>query len=58
MELANGWKKELNFIIWNNKEDMHDIREWDLEHRKMEKGVTLSREEWRKFREILEEIEL
>ena len=46
-ESAKGWKKELNLISWNDKEAKYDIREWDAEHKKMGKGVTLSLDEYK-----------
>lgn len=57
-ESAKGWKKELNLISWNGREAKYDIREWDPEHAKMGKGVTLSREEMKALKEILNEIDL
>lgn len=44
-ESSKGWKKELNLISWNDREAKYDIRDWDSEHKKMGKGVTLSKEE-------------
>ena len=44
-ENAKGWKKELNLISWNGGEPKYDIRDWDPNHEKMGKGVTLSEEE-------------
>lgn len=52
-ESSKGWKKELNLISWNNNEPKFDLREWDPNHEKMGKGVTLSREELQKLRELL-----
>ena len=57
-ESAKGWKKELNLISWNDKAAKYDIREWDPEHEKMGKGVTLSVEELKKLRELLNGMEL
>jgi hypothetical protein len=57
-EGSKGWKKELNLISWNDKEAKYDIRDWDSEHGKMGKGVTLSAEELKKLRDLLNEIEL
>ena len=53
-----GWSKELNLISWNDREPKYDIRDWGPEHEKMGKGVTLSVEELKKLREILNEMEL
>lgn len=55
-EGSKGWKKELNLISWNDKEPKFDIRDWDSEHGKMGKGVTLTVEELRKLRDILNEV--
>lgn len=57
-ESAKGWVKELNLISWNDKEPKYDIREWSPDHQKMGKGVTLSREELMRLKEILGEMEL
>lgn len=57
-ESAKGWKKELNLISWNDKEAKYDIRDWDSEHKKMGKGVTLSVNELRELREILNKMDL
>jgi hypothetical protein len=57
-ESAKGWKKELNLISWNDKEAKYDIREWDMEHKKMGKGITLSVEELKRIKEILDCMEL
>lgn len=52
-ESAKGWTKELNLVSWNDKEAKYDLREWDPEHKKMGKGVTLSKEEIIRLIEIL-----
>lgn len=57
-ESAKGWKKELNLISWNDKEAKYDIRDWSPEHEKMGKGVTLSKEELKILRDILNTMEL
>lgn len=57
-ESSKGWKKELNLISWNDKDPKYDLRDWDSEHKKMGKGVTLSVEELKKLKYVLNEIEL
>lgn len=57
-ESPKGWSKELNLISWNNREPKYDLREWSPEHNRMGKGVTLSNEELKKFREILNSMEI
>jgi hypothetical protein len=55
-EGAKGWKKEVNLISWNGRAPKIDIRDWDSNHEKMGKGITLSKEEAMKLLEILSEI--
>lgn len=57
-ESPKGWKKELNMISWNDKAPKFDIRDWDPEHKKMGKGVTLTNEELKELKNILNSIEL
>jgi len=57
-ESAKGWSKELNLVSWNDKEPKFDLREWDPSHEKMGKGVTLSKEELVKLKEILNNMDL
>jgi hypothetical protein len=55
---GKGWSKELNLISWNGKEPKYDLREWDPEHMKMGKGITLSIDELKKLRDLLIKMEL
>lgn len=57
-ESAKGWKKELNLISWNDKEAKYDIRDWDSEHKKMGKGVTLTIDELKALKNILDGMEV
>lgn len=57
-ENSKGWSKELNLISWNDREAKYDLRDWAPEHQKMAKGITLSREELAKLKEILNEMDL
>ena len=52
-ESAKGWTKELNLVSWNDKDPKYDIREWSQDHSKMGKGVTLTKEELVKLRDVL-----
>lgn len=49
-----GWIKELNLVRWNGRDPKYDIREWQPDHQKMSKGVTMTREEMQELYEILE----
>ena len=55
---SKGWSKELNLISWNGREPKYDLRDWAPDHTKMGKGVTLSVEELKKLRDLLNELEL
>lgn len=57
-ESSKGWTKELNLISWNERPPKYDLRDWAPEHEKMGKGITLTTEELRKLREILNNIDL
>ena len=50
---ARSWRKELNVVAWNEREPKLDIRDWDEQHTRMGKGVTLTREEGAKLHEYL-----
>ena len=54
-ENAKGWRKELNFVSWNEREPKYDIRKWDPEHNRMAKGITLTKEEAVALYELLKE---
>ena len=51
----NSWKKELNRISWNGNEPKYDLRDWSDNHEKMGKGITLTEEELRTLKKIIDE---
>ena len=53
-ESAKGWTKELNLVSWNDGAPKYDLRDWDPDHEKMGKGVTLTEDELRKLKELLD----
>ena len=57
-ESAKGWSKELNKVSWNNYPAKFDIREWDPDHQKMGKGITLNLEEIKKLKELINSLDL
>lgn len=57
-EGTKGWKKELNLISWGERDAKYDLRDWDENHEKMTKGLTLTTEEIIKLRDILNRIDL
>lgn len=57
-ESNKGWKKELNIVSWNGRKGKYDLRDWSPDHDKMGKGITLTTEELKNLRDILNEIDL
>lgn len=54
----NGMTKELNFISWNNREPVYDIRTWNAGHTEFGKGVTLTYNEMKALNRELQNINL
>ncbi len=52
-ESPRGWTREINIVSWNGRTPKVDIREWDECHEKMGKGITLSKAELLKLKELL-----
>ena len=57
-ENSSGWTKEINLISWNDRAPKYDIRDWAPGHEKMGKGVTLSADELRELKRILNEMDI
>jgi len=57
-QAGKGWFKELNLVSWNDREPKYDIRDWSPEHDKMGKGVTLSKDELRELKKLLNSMDL
>lgn len=57
-ESSKGWTKELNLISWNGKEAKYDLRDWAPGHEKIGKGVTLSNDELKALKELLNIMDL
>jgi len=56
-EGSKGWKKEVNIISWNGRKAKVDIRDWNENHEKMSKGITLNKEEVIELRKLLQQID-
>lgn len=53
----NGkWTKELNKISWNARSPKYDLRDWNHEDGKVGKGTTLTAEDLRNLKEVLNAI--
>lgn len=57
-ESANGWSRRLNLISWNDRDPKYDIRDWAPGNEKMGKGISLSVEEAKALKEILDQLDL
>lgn len=55
-ESEKKWRKELNLISWNGNEPKYDLRDWNEDHTRMGKGITLTHEEIQKLSEVLKDI--
>lgn len=60
--LKNGrYTKEINFISWNGNKPVYDIRNYNVDGngtKKALKGISLSLEEIRMLKEILENLDM
>ena len=50
-------KKQLTYTSWNNRGEKFDLRSWNEEHTAMTKGLTLTKDELMKLRDILNDID-
>ena len=51
----NGWTKEVNIVAWNGGAAKVDVRDWDPEHERMTRGITLFEDEAEKLAKALAE---
>ena len=54
----NGWTKELNFISWDDREPVYDIRTWNTEHTKYGKGVMITSGQMAVLKNLLNEMNM
>ena len=52
-ESDKGWTKELNLVKWNDYSPKYDLRDWNEDHTRMGKGITLTEDEVNKLKETL-----
>ena len=45
---------EFNRVIWNGRDPKYDIRAWGPNREKMGKGITLTEDELRKLKELID----
>ena len=49
----SGWAREVNIVAWNGKPPKFDIRDWDMEHRLMKRGVTRRQDEMETLMDLM-----
>lgn len=52
-EGSKGWSKQLNRISWNGNPAKYDLRDWNEDHTKCGKGITLTIEEFEALAELI-----
>ena len=52
----NGWTKELNFVSWDDREPVYDIRTWSSDHTEYGKGVTITAGEMKLLQELIKDM--
>ena len=55
---ARGWERQLNLVSWNGNAPKYDLRDWSPDGTRMGKGISLSEEELKTLKGILDEMEL
>ena len=50
----SGWTTELNLVSWGGRPEKYDVRSWSPDHKKMGKGITLTKEELAALAELTE----
>ena len=55
---ARGWERQLNMVSWNGNPPKYDIRDWSPDGSRMAKGISLTEEELKTRKDILNGMEL
>lgn len=53
-----GMTKELNKVSWNNRPAKYDLRDWDEDHEKMSKGITMTEDEIKNLKQLLNSVDI
>ncbi len=56
-ENSRGWRKELNLVSWNGAAPKYDLRDWAPDHEKMGKGITMTADEAKVLKGLLDSVE-
>lgn len=52
------YKKEINLVAWGGRDAKYDIREWNADHSKCHKGVTLTSAELKQLKNVLNSLDI
>lgn len=55
---TDGYELQLNKISWNNRPEKYDLRPWSPDGSRMRKGITLTDDELKALKDLLNELEL
>ena len=55
---ARGWERQLNMVSWNGNPPKYDIRDWYPDGSRMAKGISLTEDELKTLKGILDDMEL
>ena len=55
---ARCWERQLNMVSWNGNPPKYDIRDWSPDGSRMAKGISLTEEELKTLKDILNDMEL
>ena len=55
---ARGWERQLNMVSWNGNPPKYDIRDWSPDGTRMGKGISLTEDELKTLKDILNDMEL
>ena len=55
---SGTWQRELNLVSWSDRPPKYDIRDWGPDHKSMGKGITLTKEQVKALRDILDKLDL
>ncbi len=57
-ETGNGWTKEINLVSWNDRNAVYDIRTWSEDKERMGKGITLTTDEVKELKKVLNSLDV
>ena len=55
---TNARERQLNMVSWNGNPPKYDIRDWSPDGSRMAKGISLTEEELKTLKGILDDMEL